>query len=300
METVMDERYVQGSAAWKEWRRRSLTSSDSAVLMGMSPWQDLRLLWERKKGIAPDAPRTAAMARGSALEAAGREWAEQYFGVTLEPRVVEHPDYPWMISSLDGIDSTGQVLIEIKAPGERVLNEMRTGKIPDYVRCQCGWHCLVSGALSCQLVVFDGFDGFIIPLKPDPEFLEELKARAIDFYGYLQGDVPPPIEENDYVRIESDPGTLSILCQWITASLQLKAIEATEKALRARIVDMSDDGNCVFLDGHGDPLVKLQRIQRTGAVDSDKLYAHYGITAQDLDRFRKKSVGYPKLTKVNG
>src|SRR5260364_319825 len=43
---------AQRSNAWHVWRRRGVTASDAAVLLGRSPYKTLWRLWAEKTGIA--------------------------------------------------------------------------------------------------------------------------------------------------------------------------------------------------------------------------------------------------------
>jgi putative phage-type endonuclease len=58
---------VQGSPAWHEHRAKYRNASETAIVMGESPWQTPYQLWELRTGRRQQVV-NAAMARGTALE----------------------------------------------------------------------------------------------------------------------------------------------------------------------------------------------------------------------------------------
>jgi putative phage-type endonuclease len=93
-------------ASWLAARRQGIGSSDVAALVGLSPWQSAFGLWAEKSGLTePDAEATEAQAWGLRLEPViAAQYAEET-GRTLVDHgpytILQHPEYPWLLASLD-------------------------------------------------------------------------------------------------------------------------------------------------------------------------------------------------------
>src|ERR1035437_7322780 len=95
---------IQGSADWLEYRLKMRNASETAAVLGVSPWCTPYQLWLLKTGRSvPKA--TAAMQRGTDLEPAARLAYEAQTGNSMQPLVVQDGAYS---ASLDGMDLDGQ------------------------------------------------------------------------------------------------------------------------------------------------------------------------------------------------
>ena len=78
---------VQGSPAWHAHRAQYRNASETAIVMGESPWQTPYQLWELRTGRRqPEV--NAAMARGTALEPQARAAYEVLTGHVMQPLVL--------------------------------------------------------------------------------------------------------------------------------------------------------------------------------------------------------------------
>jgi putative phage-type endonuclease len=92
-------------AEWLEARRKGITASEIAVVMGLSPWSSPYKLYHQKLGILPRDEVTAVMERGTFLEpyvvekftAAHPEFAVLGTGRELW----SHPSRPWQMATPD-------------------------------------------------------------------------------------------------------------------------------------------------------------------------------------------------------
>ena len=48
----------QNSPEWHEWRRKGIGSSDAPAVMKVSPWMTPYMLWEIKRGVAQEEPKS--------------------------------------------------------------------------------------------------------------------------------------------------------------------------------------------------------------------------------------------------
>jgi putative phage-type endonuclease len=89
----------QGSTAWFNYRLTMRNASESAAVMGISPWITPYQLWLIKTGrLVQEA--NVAMQRGTELEPTARAAYESKTGNVMQPLVLQDGDYS---ASLDGM-----------------------------------------------------------------------------------------------------------------------------------------------------------------------------------------------------
>jgi len=79
---------AQGSPEWLAYRLAKRNASESAAVMGLSPWQTQYQLWLSKTGRSTTKV-TAAMQRGTDLEPVARSAYEDQTGLVMQPLVLE-------------------------------------------------------------------------------------------------------------------------------------------------------------------------------------------------------------------
>ena len=104
---------VQGSAAWHEHRAKYRNASETAAVMGASPWMTPHELWLIKTGRKV-VEETAPMRHGSQMEPAARAAFEEATGLIMQPQVVVDGMYS---ASLDGIVLNGASYVHIGEDG---------------------------------------------------------------------------------------------------------------------------------------------------------------------------------------
>lgn len=106
----------QGSKAWLDWRKTRITASDASIILRSNKYTNPRILWDEKMDHIPSTPVNEHMERGKNLEPVARKLFIEQTGIHVEPLVIESDNFLWMGASLDGIDATRKILIEIKCP----------------------------------------------------------------------------------------------------------------------------------------------------------------------------------------
>ena len=87
-------------------------ASESAAVLGISPWVTPYQLWLLKTGRKTEAT-NAAMSHGTALEPAARSAYEFQTGNVMQALVMQEGEYS---ASLDGMTLQGDLIVEIKCP----------------------------------------------------------------------------------------------------------------------------------------------------------------------------------------
>lgn len=141
---------------------------------------------------------TDAMARGTELEPFARA---EYMAMTFEDvQEVTFVDWEQLRAgcSPDGViyapDGSIKKLLEIKCPEPKNYFKMARGKIPPLYECQVQFQLLVTGAESCDFVIWHPDMRLIIQeIKPDAEYqkdivtaLEKLNARYDEILGEIE------------------------------------------------------------------------------------------------------------------
>lgn len=197
---------------WLEWRRRGIGSSDAAAVAGLHPWLSAIEVWAEKTGFAlPKEPSEQAEERmhwGNVLEdVIAREFAERnQVRVRRRNAILQHPDYPFMIATLDRIVTTsdGPAVLEVKTTAERHrgqwVGQEGEALIPDWYAIQVQHQLAVTGYNTAYVAVLIGGQEYQERLVPrDEELIESLIQIEERFWTQhvLTGNPPPPSQPQD-------------------------------------------------------------------------------------------------------
>ena len=184
MSTIV--KLVQGSAEWHEHRRKYRNASETPIVLGQSPWTTPYQLWQHKLGLVePEV--TPAMLRGTQLEPAARAAYEARTGLVMQPLVVLDGEYS---ASLDGLTLGGERILEVKCPltgrDSTLWATVEAGRLPGYYELQVQHQLMVTQAQIADVFVFDGSEGILFPVAPDPSTWPRIHAAWDEFAGYIK------------------------------------------------------------------------------------------------------------------
>ncbi len=202
---------VQGSPDWLAYRLTMRNASETAAVLGVSPWCTPHKLWLLKTGRSVTKA-TAAMQHGTDMEPAARAAYEAETGHIMQPLVLQDGLYS---ASLDGMDLDGQLILEVKCPykgqASALWNDVLVGHVPDHYAAQVQHQLMVSGAALAHLWVFDGVQGLLRPIEPIDHAMQRIRDGWEQFQGYLDSDTPPPLTDADTVMREDATWTAAAL-----------------------------------------------------------------------------------------
>ena len=188
---------VQGSPAWHAHRAQYRNASESAAVMGISPWLSPYQFWLVRTGRKQQ-PVTAAMQHGTEMEPQARAAYEAHTGMVMQPQVLTEGDYS---ASLDGITLEGDLLLEVKCPYQGKTSKLWqaavVGDVPEYYAVQIQHQLMVAGAANAHLWIFDGSDGLLLAVSRDEAVMASIRAAWDSFQPYLDNDTPPPLTDQD-------------------------------------------------------------------------------------------------------
>lgn len=291
------------SPQWHAWRQAGIGGSDAPVLAAdaglVEPpsWmKSVQHLWEiktgRRSGIS--AP-NFAMQRGISGEPLARAAYEKKTGILLSPLYGEMDELPYVRSSFDGVDFSGDISAEIKCASEKVHAMAKQQEVVPYYRPQQAHQGLALWGMpetwrSNHRMVFLSYvpetGELIVVDKPALEY----RALAEDLLA---------IEKKFWQRVLD--GTLPCGEEWSTAAAKFLLVKARQEALEQEEQDaksalLSLLGDQKKMSGAG---VSVARQSKKGSVDFQKIVGDkLALTANELEAYRKagsSSIVYRQL-----
>ena len=296
--------FEQGSPQWHEWRAGGIGGSDSASVMGENPWRTSLQLWEEKTGRSQGFKGNAASRRGNELEPEARMTYNLRQADNMIPACYQHDEYDFLRVSLDGINESEDIILEIKCSGTKVHEKVIATKTPPkYYYAQMQKCMLVTGATLTRYMTYNPDHPttfFILDVPRDEKYIAKLLKAEIEFWNLITNDVAPQCETKDYIMI-SDQGFEDALLNYhhfngIVTQMRARVKEAEkhEKLAKQAVLDFGDGGNIMGMNG------KVTQITRKGGLNTDRLAAEFKLKDEDLDRFRNPEVNFWKITKIKG
>ena len=198
--------HVQSSIEWLLWRQDRITATSASILMGLNRFKTLNDLWEEMLGIKPPEPLNDKMRRGQELEPIARDLFIKETGIEVTPICCEHDTEWWMAASLDGISQDHTIVCEIKCPKLKTHKEAIDGIIPDYYYAQMQHQLFVTGASRVLYTSYHPEHSqklFIKDIKPNQEFINELRERSKYFYHNNICQMRSPFSELETLLLDS-------------------------------------------------------------------------------------------------
>lgn len=266
----------QGTPEWLEFRRTRIGASDAPIIMGESPWCTPHQLWERKLGLTDEQEVTYAMQRGLDVEDEVRRLYHNEKEIQVEPAVLTHKEYPWMIASLDGINEAGTRIIEIKYPNAKDHAVAAEGKVPDKYYWQLQHQMAVAEVEYMDYVSYSPIDMHIVTIARCDDAVERMIAAEKAFYSNMMSMTEPELTDRDLVEV-TDPEWQAV-CQELK---EIQQVKAREKQLRARLLELAQGRSC---QGYG---YKFTKSYSKGSIDYKAVPELQGV---DLEPYRKSTI----------
>jgi len=265
----------QNTQEWLEMRKKYIGASDAPIIMGVSPWRTPYQLWQEKLGLIDSQPENFAMQRGKELEEEARLAYQKMTGLIVVPKVVFHPNKPFMMSSLDGLTLDGNRAVEIKCPNEHDHELARSGKIPEKYYPQVMHHLAGNDHPIEDYFSYRKGEGIIVEVPRDQDYIDKLMEKEEKFWDKVISFEMPELTDMDFRQKDED---------WILKAQQLydrkqelkalkKEVDALEKKFREEC-----QGNPCMGGGY-----KYQKYMRVGSVSYSKIPELIGV---DLSSYR--------------
>lgn len=271
----------QGSDEWQALRRSKITSTDSAVILGVDPWTTPYQLMLKKRGLEPEKEPNKYMLRGQNLEPIARAAYIAQSGHPMVPACIGSYQHPWLMSSLDGVDDTYKRAIEIKCLNEEQHAMAVNGVIPERCFVQCQHHLLAfDNAVDLDYYSFDGNKGVCLPVEISTEIQQRILEEGKKFYDLMMSGGWPELTERDY-RSRDDEKFKVAVGVWESTKNELERAKAIEMTARQDLINLCDGCSS---RGFG---VSVRRSVRRGDIDFRQIPE---LSFVDLDQYRKPSI----------
>ena len=291
----------QRTDAWLRWREQGITATESAVILGLSPFKTPWRLWAEKvhRAVPENLDAIPQVRFGREHEDHVRHLFESAHGIFVAPACAEMDGNDAIFrASFDGL-TIEDVPVEIKCPGRNTLEDVASrGTGSDAYRLysvQVQHQIMVSGAAHGWLVFYRPEDESLIEfdIPRDEELIARIRSEGRAFW------------ENHVVKRREpamDPGRDVYFPQgeaaaaWAGAAGDYLALEREIRDAAKRLADLRESQGRVkdeiarLMGGHliaefaG---VRVKRTMRAGAVDYDALLQAKGIPSAEKEAFRK-------------
>lgn len=292
----------QRSPAWLSWRREGITATESAVILGLSPYQSPWRLWCEKVGRAEpvDLSSNPLVRFGIEHEDEVRQKFEVKHSEIVMPACGEFDEDSLFRASFDGLTSAMEP-VEIKCPSEATLADIRQNRLESTAarlyRIQLQHQLMVCGAKRGWLVFFDRTTEELVEfeVERDEALIAEIRSKGREFFDrYIAKRKEPP---KDPLRDIYVPKGDVEIARWSRCAADYeaaqKAVEALQKQIEAyaavknrcreELTEMMGD----FLHADFAGIALTKRTAR-GAVNYKALLKSKGIAASDVEAFRGK------------
>jgi predicted phage-related endonuclease len=217
------------------------------------------------------------MLRGTHLELAARAAYEQLTGLVMQPLVVVAGAYS---ASLDGITLGGHRVLECKVPFKgresALWKSVSEGQLPEHYRWQVQHQLMVAGAEVADVFVFDGSEGILLEVAPDPSTWPQIHSAWDVFMECVATSQPPPLTDRD-TRMRDDPEWLEAAAAYLELRARHEELGARYEEAKSKLVSLASHPS---ESGNG---VSVTRYWKRGAINYKKIPE---LNALDLDLYR--------------
>ncbi len=188
----------QSSPEWHVFRSKGFGASEANIVAGKSKWDSVIDLWASKTGkVTKEFIMNAAIQHGIDTEPEAREQFIKATDINMTPKCFVSNEFDFIRASLDGISDDHNIILEVKCPSALGIH-MKTvrGTIPDYYYPQLQHQLFVAGAkLGCFWSYVQTMGGFMLEIKPNPEYIKELVRRERKLWNCVLNNTEPIISD---------------------------------------------------------------------------------------------------------
>ena len=188
---------------WRVWRNKGIGSSDAPVIMGVSPWGNLKELGLYKRNLKKKDEGNFATRRGTEMEPVARAYFELQFDMDFPEALFEHEEFNFLRASLDGYNKETKRILEIKCPGKESHEQAIAGEVPLKYFWQLQHQLLVTGAKDVLYASYHpeySPKGATVIMTPDLPAIDRLVQREMWFWDLIQRGEDPSLVDPDRIN----------------------------------------------------------------------------------------------------
>jgi len=286
---------------WLAARGRHITSTDSAKVLGVSPWGNVAdVVGEKLRAQAGDFDDrdNEAMAVGRMMEVPMLGWASKQLGRTvLAGSFVESADDPLLSATLDG--RCGEDIVEVKTHGlvggrdSGQFGEPGTDEVPDEYNVQVQHAMYVAEAKLCWMpCLIVGRGRVMFRVERNDDLIAAIRDAAHEAWrhverGEIPTDPPPSLEtlkhriRQPHKRIQLGPQDIPLLFAWVQDRGDRLGYERAEAKSLAEFLNVIGDAEEAEAPDRG-LFTYHNQIRRS--IDTKALAAKYPDIAREFER----------------
>jgi len=286
---MFDNALVQGTPEWLELRKTKVTASDIPIIMGVSPYKNVKQLYNEKLGGENASLPTIAMQYGTAMEPEARYILSTIIEEDFYPAVKFPAEHSWLMASLDGYHPNGDdsSIIEIKCPYSRKIPEA----IPGHHFAQMQAQMFCAGVKKGIYFVYvprtetEPMSYLLQHVDFDPDYWATCLERAEVFHRCLVKQDFSEFENLDWDVI-IDGEVQQIVEEYKTACKKVALWEELKANYKAEILKRCSRNTKAFG-------MKIEKKTRLGSIDYSSISELEGI---DLEPYRKPNISYWQIS----
>ncbi|MEV5347132.1 YqaJ viral recombinase family protein [Streptomyces achromogenes] len=266
-----------GTAAWEEARTGlTITATEIAAVVGLSPWQSRFSLWHKKAGLpTPPFEMTPAIEWGNRLEdAVAQKWEDEHPGLLAAPAGTwRHRSREWQRATPDRliypqpasefeIADKAEALLEVKtSPFGDEWGPSGSEQIPIHYRCQVMWQMDTIGLHRTHVaVLISGHDYREYTVEYDLDEARILREAAWRFLDDVRLGIRPDIDGDtatyQTIRVQADgledrdvEIPFGLVCRWDAAYEALAKASADLTQVRGEVLDLIGNARRAVCEG---------------------------------------------------
>ena len=231
----------QGSREWLEWRKKGLGGSDVSAIMGCSKYKTGRELYLEKTGQAKpkdNSGKKFLFERGHRLEIVGRKYIEELTKDQYPPACYQHDDAKWMKVSLDGINYSGDTIIECKHVGKKAFdNILDGGEVPAAHYWQMVHGFNVTSAVVAHYVVIDVDEkctSRVVDINEDDCIM--LRENITEFWHTIENATGAPERaKGDVENLDGDNEFVNDMASYFEMDATIKALKKAQAEIKLKL-----------------------------------------------------------------
>jgi putative phage-type endonuclease len=267
-------------------RNGKIGASDASIIMKESPYSTPYQLWKMKLGLDPQKPMLPHMQEGLDIEDAARDYFYRITHIKVLPFQIKHQTIPYLISSLDGIDSRGKNIVEIKRPSNEDHEYVKKYKKPPKKYFPQIQHQLECANLNSAFYLsFYKNDPILIEVERDDSYIKSMLGKEAEFYKCMTELMPPELIDRDYIEKNDDEWNKHSTCYKFYKNI-INSLEKKLENTKNRLIELSNGQNCKGND------IILTKTIRKGNIDYKSIPELKNV---DLEIYRKRHAEYYKI-----
>ncbi|MEU0200867.1 MULTISPECIES: lambda-exonuclease family protein [unclassified Streptomyces] len=267
-----------GTAAWEEARTGlTITATEIAAVVGLSPWMSRFTLWHKKAGLpTPPFEMNPAIEWGNRLEdAVAQKWEDERPGHLAAPAGTwKHREREWQRATPDRLiypqpasefdvpeQATGLLEVKTSPFGDEWGPSGAEDGVPVWYRCQVIWQMDVLGLRRTDFaVLISGHDYREYTVEYDEAEARILRDAAERFLDDVRQGNRPPIDgvTDTYQTIRVQPDGIEdrdveipaeLVARWDNAYSSLATASADLTQVRGEVLDLIGTGKRAVCEG---------------------------------------------------